>query len=53
MTSNVNVGRLICRLVSMFDSVEDLVDENDRRRALELELEDEEDITDPPEPTLV
>jgi hypothetical protein len=33
----------------MFDSVEDLIEETDRRRA--LEIEDEEDITDPSEPS--
>lgn len=50
MVSNVNTGRLICRLVSMFDKVEELVDEKDRRRA--LELEEEAEAIDPVESTL-
>lgn len=36
----------------MFDLVEDLVDEKDRRRALELQLEDEWDTADVVEPSL-
>jgi hypothetical protein len=54
ITSNVTIGRLINRLISMFDSVEDLVDEKDRRRALDLQLEeeDEEGMPDPPAPSL-
>lgn len=50
VVSNANTGRLICRLVSMFEKVEELVDEKDRRRALELE-EAEEGI-DPVESSL-
>ena len=36
-TSNVTQGRVICRLVSMFQSVEELVEEYDRRRSLEAD----------------
>ena len=43
-------GRVICRLVAMFQSTDELVDENDRRRGLEL---DEEEADAPiVEPTL-
>lgn len=49
----MSVGRLIARLVSMFDSVEALVDEKDRRRAVDLQIEEEEDVVDPVEPSLV
>jgi hypothetical protein len=47
--SNVTQGRVICRLVSMFESVDELVEENDRRRTLEAESELDEE---PPEHTL-
>lgn len=40
-------GRVIARLVSFFEPVEDLVSESDRRRALEV-LEDEEEELEPP-----
>lgn len=50
MSSNVAVGRLLSRLVSMFDSLEDLVDEKDRRNALEVQLEEEGGSI--PEPSL-
>jgi hypothetical protein len=40
MASVVTQGRAICRLVSLFQSVEELVDENDRRQSLQLD-EDE------------
>lgn len=33
-------GRAICRLISMFESIDDLVEEHDRRLSLESE-EDE------------
>jgi hypothetical protein len=43
VASTVTQGRVICRLVSMFQSIEEFVDESDRRRALELDhLEDDE-----------
>lgn len=49
----MSVGRLIARLVSTFDSVEYLVDEKDRRCALDLQIEEEEeDVVDPVEPSL-
>jgi hypothetical protein len=35
--SGITQGRVICRLVSMFRSVDELVDEADRRRGLEAE----------------
>lgn len=35
MASNVTQGRIIPRLVSLFQSIDELVDENDRRNALE------------------
>jgi len=41
--STITQGRVICRLVSMFQSVDELVDENDRRRALELDQDEEEE----------
>jgi hypothetical protein len=52
--SNITIGWLINRLISMFDSVEDLVNEKDRRRALDLQLkeEDEEGMPDPLAPSL-
>jgi hypothetical protein len=34
---NVTQGRIIPRLVSTFQSIEEVVDENDRRRALEID----------------
>jgi len=43
ISSTVTQGRVICRLVSMFQSVDELVDENDRRRALELDQGEEEE----------
>jgi hypothetical protein len=44
--SNVNQGRLIPRLVSMFDSVDEMVAENDRRHLDEdLEPEDRDQPT--------
>jgi hypothetical protein len=42
LTSTITQGRVISRLVSMFQSIEELVDENDCRRALEIEDHDEE-----------
>jgi hypothetical protein len=42
LTSTITQGRVISRLVSMFQSIKELVDENDRRRALEIEGHDEE-----------
>jgi hypothetical protein len=42
LNSTITQGRVITRLVSMFQSIEELVDENDRRRALEIEGHDEE-----------
>jgi hypothetical protein len=41
--SNVTQGRVICRLVSMFESVDELIEENDRRRTLEVETEPDND----------
>jgi hypothetical protein len=35
--SGITQGRVICRLVSMFQSVDELVDEADRRRGLEAQ----------------
>lgn len=34
--SHITQGRVICRLVSLFEPVESLVDENDRRRHIAL-----------------
>lgn len=34
--SHITQGRAICRLVSLFEPVESLVDENDRRRRIAL-----------------
>jgi hypothetical protein len=39
-TSNVTQGRVICRLVSMFQSIDELVEENDRRCSLEADGDD-------------
>lgn len=36
-------GRVLCRLVSMFDSIDALVDENDRRRTLAMDMEEVEE----------
>lgn len=41
--STVTQGRVICRLVSMFQSIDELVDENDRRRALALDEDEDGD----------
>lgn len=49
--SDVTRGRVITRLVSFFEPVEDLVSENDRRRALEVP-EDEEELEAPAEHSL-
>jgi hypothetical protein len=35
--SNVTQGRIIPRLVSTFQAIDELVDENDRRHALEMD----------------
>lgn len=45
--SNVTQGRIITRLVSFFETVEDLVSEGDRRRAIQAEgfSEDEDEPT--------
>jgi hypothetical protein len=44
LASHVTQGRAISRLVSMFQSIEELVDDNDCRRAQEIEgLSDAED----------
>lgn len=40
-------GRVISRLVSLFEPVETLVDENDRRRRIALADADAEDPEDP------
>lgn len=46
VTSSLTQGRVICRLVSMFDFVEVLVDESDRRRAIATDIaEDHDDNT--------
>lgn len=37
VVSNITQGRAICRLVSMFETVDDLVEENDRRLSLAAE----------------
>ena len=50
LQSNVTQGRIIPRLVSMFDSVDEMVEENDRRR-LEEDLPPED--KDPPTPEYV
>lgn len=42
-TTGITQGRVLCRLVSMFDSVDTLVDENDRRRTLMMDMEDVEE----------
>ncbi|KAF9462567.1 hypothetical protein BDZ94DRAFT_1309465 [Collybia nuda] len=41
--SNVNQGRVISRLVLLFEPIEDLIGENNRCRALELSAEDDAD----------
>lgn len=46
--SNVTQGRVLCRLVSMFESVDELVEESDRRHALEADAELDDEL---PEPT--
>lgn len=43
IVTSVNQGRVICRLVSMFDSVDFLVDESDRRRALVEDMLDNDE----------
>lgn len=43
ITTSTTQGRVICRLISMFDSVDGLVDEYDRRRALETDMTEEEE----------
>lgn len=40
-------GRVISRLVSLFEPVESLVDENDRRRRIALADADADDPEDP------
>lgn len=45
--SHVTQGRAICRLVSLFEPIESLVDENDQRRHIALT-----DDADRPEDTL-
>lgn len=42
VTSHVTQGRVISRLVSMFEPVGVLVDENDRRQRISLMDDDEE-----------
>jgi len=44
-TSNVTQGRIICRLVSMFQSIEELIEENDRRCSQEVDGEDISEYT--------
>jgi hypothetical protein len=46
LTSNITQGRIIPRLVSMFQSIDELVDEHDRRCA--LEVDDSESSSDNP-----
>lgn len=43
----VTQGRVICRLVSMFQSIEELVEESDRRRTLELDDTAEDEAETP------
>lgn len=49
--SNINQGRALCRLVSLFDPVNEIVNESDRRRGLEAGLEDEDEELEPEAPT--
>lgn len=37
--SYITQGRAICRLVSLYDTIDEMVDENDRREALEADGE--------------
>ena len=39
--NDVTQGRVICRLVSMFESVDELIKENDRRQTLQMETDSE------------
>lgn len=43
ITSYITQGRVISRLVSMFEPAEALVDENDRRQRIDLTDDDDED----------
>ena len=42
--SNITQGRVICRLISMFESVDELIEENNRQRALELDTESDSEF---------
>lgn len=44
ITSSVTRGRVICRLISLFESVDELVDEHDRRRASEIDGDGDSDV---------
>lgn len=44
ITSSVTRGRVICRLISLFESVDELVDEHDRRRADEIDGDGDSDV---------
>lgn len=50
--SDVTRGRVVTRLVSLFEPVEELVNESDRRRALEVASDDEEELQPPAEHSL-
>ena len=50
--STITQGRVICRLVSMFQSIEELVQENDRRSFLQLHIDDDDDDSDSEDHTL-
>ena len=39
--NDVTQGRVICRLISMFESVDELIKENDRRQTLHMETDSE------------
>lgn len=45
ITTSITQGRVICRLVSMFDSIDVLIDEGDRRRAIATDLIDSDEET--------
>jgi hypothetical protein len=46
ISSTVMQGRVICRLVSMFQSIDELVDKNDHHHALELDQCEEEELVE-------
>jgi hypothetical protein len=43
ITTSITQGRVICRLVSMFENIDALVDESDRRRAIAADMVDDDE----------